>query len=85
MSRPRHGCVSTTSAGTAGSRAPGRFPKVRPEGLRAADFERSIAEKLYYSIGRFPAVATRNDQYLAVALAVRDRLLERWLRLAATP
>ena len=59
-----------------------RFPTRR--GLTSADFQRSIAEKLYYAIGRFPSVATRNDKYLAVALAVRDRLLERWLATAST-
>ena len=81
MSRPRSEGASSTR-GTAAGRA-GHFPTVRSEGLTARDFERSIAEKLYYAIGRFPAVATRNDQYLALAYAVRDRLLERWVRTAA--
>jgi starch phosphorylase len=62
----------------------GRFPSLNPAGLTIDEFKRSITEKLYYTLARFPAVATRNDHYLAVALAVRDRLLERWLATAST-
>jgi starch phosphorylase len=61
-----------------------RLPGLSPAGLSVADWKRSIADKLYYTLGRFPAVATPNDRYLAVALAVRDRLLERWLATAST-
>jgi starch phosphorylase len=53
-------------------------------GLGVEDFKRSIAEKLFYQMARFPAVATRNDKYMALALAVRDRLLERWLATVST-
>jgi starch phosphorylase len=53
-------------------------------GLGVEDFKRSIAEKLFYEMARFPAVATRNDKYAALALAVRDRLLERWLATVST-
>ena len=61
-----------------------RLPGLSPAGLGVADWKRSIADKLYYTLARFPAVATANDRYLAVALAVRDRLLERWLATAST-
>ena len=61
-----------------------RLPGLSPVGLSVADWKRSIADKLYYALARFPAVATRNDRYLAVALAVRDRLVERWLATAST-
>ena len=61
-----------------------RLPGLTPAGLGVEDWKRSIADKLYYTLGRFPAVATPNDRYLAVALAVRDRLLERWLATAST-
>jgi starch phosphorylase len=60
------------------------LPGLSPAGVSVADWKRSIAEKLYYTLARFPAVATANDRYLAVALAVRDRLLERWLATAST-
>lgn len=33
---------------------------------------------------RFPAVATRNDHYMALAYTVRDRLLHRWITTAET-
>jgi glycogen phosphorylase len=61
-----------------------RLPQLPPEGLTVEDFKRAIAEKLFYTQGRFPAVATRNDEYLSVAYAVRDRLLERWLATVST-
>jgi glycogen phosphorylase len=56
-----------------------RLPKLTPAGLDVGDFKRSLAEKLFYVVARFPAVATLNDKYLAVAHAVRDRILERWV------
>ena len=61
-----------------------RLPGLSPVGMSVADWKRSIADKLYYALARFPAVATPNDRYLAVALAVRDRLVERWLATAST-
>ena len=53
-------------------------------GLSTAAIKRAIRESLFYLQARFPAVATRNDYYLALAYAVRDRLLHRWLRSART-
>ena len=47
-------------------------------GLSVEAFRRSILDNLFYVQGRFPAVATRNDWYTAVALSVRDRVLQRW-------
>jgi starch phosphorylase len=38
---------------------------------------------LFYTQGKFPALATKQDYYLALAYAVRDRLLDRWLSTAA--
>lgn len=46
-------------------------------GLSTAAIKRAIRESLFYLQARFPAVATRNDYYLALAYAVRDRLLHR--------
>ena len=53
-------------------------------GLSTAAIKRAIRESLFYLQAKFPAVATRNDSYLALAYAVRDRLLHRWLRAAQT-
>src|ERR1700688_550627 len=33
--------------------------------------------------GKFPALATNNDYYMALAYTVRDRLLQRWISTAA--
>jgi starch phosphorylase len=46
--------------------------------LTAAAFKQGILDNLFYVQGRFPAVATRNDWYMALACAVRDRVLKRW-------
>jgi starch phosphorylase len=53
-------------------------------GLDAASIRRDFVRKLYFDLAKFPGVATRNDHYLALALAVRDRLLHRWVRSART-
>ena len=47
-------------------------------GLGAGALARGVASHLRYSLGRLPAAATRHDYYRALALAVRDRLQQRW-------
>ena len=42
--------------------------------------KQSIMDNLYYRGARIPAVATRNDWYLAVAYTVRDRIMNRWIK-----
>src|SRR5690242_14731656 len=39
---------------------------------------RSILEKLVYATGRDPMVATDRDWFVATALALRDRIVDRW-------
>jgi len=51
-------------------------------GTSVAAFKRSFLDNLFYIVGRFPEVATRNDNYMALAYTVRDRLLDRWKRSA---
>ena len=46
-------------------------------GLDAAALERDFLRKLSFELAKFPGVATINDHYLALAYAVRDRLLYR--------
>ncbi|MCC6337027.1 MAG: glycogen/starch/alpha-glucan family phosphorylase, partial [Myxococcales bacterium] len=53
-------------------------------GLDAASLRHDFVEKLYLELAKFPGVATKNDQYLALSYVVRDRLLERWVRSAST-
>ena len=43
---------------------------------------RDIIDKLFCMAGHFPAIATTNDYYLAVAYAVRDRIVRHWVRTA---
>ena len=40
---------------------------------------RAIADNMFYVQGKFSGAATKNDDYLAVAYTVRDRLLRRWI------
>jgi len=46
------------------------------EGVSIKD---SILHNLYYAQGRTPIDASPNDWYIAVALTVRDRILEAWI------
>jgi starch phosphorylase len=53
-------------------------------GTRPEQIAQSIRDHLHLIQARFPAVATPYDHYMAVAFAVRDRLLHRWTRTAET-
>ncbi|AHE98589.1 glycogen/starch/alpha-glucan phosphorylase [Thioalkalivibrio paradoxus] len=53
-------------------------------GLSVDALHRALLDNLFYVVGRFPAVATRQDYYRALAFTVRDRLLHRWLRTVQT-
>jgi starch phosphorylase len=64
--------------------APAAVSEAVRTGLSAEAFRRSILDNLFYVQGRFPAVATRNDWYMAVALSVRDRVLQRWAATGST-
>ena len=64
-------------------RNPTPAPKKRGGGDVEA-WKRAFREKLFGVLGRFPETATTNDNYLALAHAVRDRLLERWVRTSET-
>ena len=45
--------------------------------------KRAFLDDLFYMQGKFPGLATRNDYYMALAYAVRDRMLQRWISTAA--
>ncbi len=53
-------------------------------GTTSDALKRAILEALHYTQAKFPAVATRNDFYMALAHAVRDRLLRHWVTTAET-
>jgi starch phosphorylase len=68
------------------------LPAVRPKpgarNIRASLSPEAIAsafqDNLAYMQAKFPEVATTNDKYMALAYAVRDRLLDRWTATAKT-
>ena len=43
----------------------------------------ALLDDLFYMQGKFSALATTNDYYMALAYAVRDRMLQRWISTAA--
>jgi starch phosphorylase len=45
--------------------------------------KRAFLDNLFYVQAKFPALATKNDYYQALAYAVRDRMLQRWISTAA--
>jgi starch phosphorylase len=51
-------------------------------GLAKNALKRAFLDNLFYYQGKFPALATRNDYYMALAYTVRDRLLHRWISTA---
>jgi len=50
--------------------------------LTTESLKRAFLDNLFYMQGKFPALATRNDYYMALAYVVRDRLLQRWVSTA---
>jgi starch phosphorylase len=61
--------------------------EAEPEPIRtessAETLRRAIVDNVLYIQGKFPRFATRNDYYMALAHAVRDRLLRRWVNSVA--
>src|SRR5690606_25397540 len=54
------------------------------QGIAARDaFKHAFLDNLLYTQGKFPALATQNDYYQALAHTVRDHLLHRWISTAA--
>ena len=53
-------------------------------GLTVPVLRRACAENLFYVQGKFPAIATKNDLYTALAYTARDRLLHRWINTIET-
>jgi starch phosphorylase len=53
-------------------------------GLSPKAIAAAFRDNLAYIQARFPEVATLNDKYMALAYAVRDRLLDQWITTART-
>jgi starch phosphorylase len=58
----------------------GRPKEYHRNGMSVETLSRAIMDSLYYREARIPAVATRNDWYLAVSYTVRDRIVSRWIK-----
>ena len=63
-------------------------PSTQPSEIRTGITQdaitRAFLDNLACLQARFPAVATRNDYYMALAYTVRDRMLSRWINTAET-
>jgi starch phosphorylase len=57
-------------------------PRPAGETLTKDAIKRGFFDNLFYVLGKFPALATRYDYYLALAHTVRDQLLKRWVSTA---
>ncbi|MGQ0619429.1 MAG: glycogen/starch/alpha-glucan phosphorylase [Panacagrimonas sp.] len=57
-------------------------PTTDRTGMTKEALQQSFLDNLLYVQGKFPLLASRQDYYLALAYAVRDRLLQRWISTA---
>ncbi len=55
-------------------------PPPRPAPITAAALREAVIAKLVYAVGKAPDVASQRDWYMATAFAVRDRIVDRWVR-----
>jgi glycogen phosphorylase len=53
-------------------------------GSTVETLKRALADNLFYAQGKFPAIATKNDLYMALAYTVRDRQLHRLINTIET-
>jgi starch phosphorylase len=53
-------------------------------GLDKDALKRDFLDNLLYTQGKFPALSTLHDYYMALAYTVRDRMLQRWISTAET-
>jgi len=52
---------------------------VQADPARTAEFKKTIEKKLLYVVGKDPSHASIHDWFVATALAVRDRIVDRWV------
>ncbi len=63
---------------------PASPPTVDPDrtSLGKDSIKQAFLDNLFYIQGKFPGLATRLDYYHALAFAVRDRIMQRWISTA---
>jgi len=63
--------------------SPGIAATTQPAGDGGVEFfKRAFYNNLFYVQGKIPSLSSKHDYYLALALAVRDRMLHRWISTA---
>ncbi len=70
--------MSGADATPASPGAPAPGEPVRT-GLSTETFKQAVLDNLMYLQARYPAIATTQNWYIALAHSVRDRMLERWV------
>ena len=85
-SDPDHPALREVGAPAAAFTAPqARQLAVDPRtGMQPLALRRAFADHLHFSRARESGVATPYDRYLAIALSVRDRLVDRWAKTQRT-
>jgi glucan phosphorylase len=73
-----------TDVGQTPTTVPANADEHSRTGLNAATLQRAITDHLRYSIGRPASVLTPEHYYRALALAVRDRMQQRWIATTQT-
>jgi starch phosphorylase len=68
----------TPAEAPAGSEPRGLAPTA-PHAVAVAAFRETVLAKLTYMVGKDPEHAREHDWYVAVALAVRDQIVNRWM------
>lgn len=69
----------SSSADSGGTTVRGQWSTVH-KGLDASSLERAILNHLEYSLGADSSSPNKHDLFIALSMAVRDLLMERWLR-----
>ena len=65
---------------TASSALPAESDPAAPDSAEVAALRAAILDKLTYAVGKDPGHAQPHDWFMATALAVRDRIVDRWMR-----
>jgi starch phosphorylase len=65
--------------GTSDDRSRQRTDTTTHAGAPASDLTRRLIENLHHQQAKVPAIATRNDWYMALAHTVRERVLDRYI------
>lgn len=76
--------TNSTDSTVTVSTSTGQMVKVQIEddrtGISLDTLKRAFKDHLFYTQGKYPSIAITHDYYMALAHAVRDRLLHRWLK-----